>query len=363
MASSSSFRPLRPSSSSANPSETQPEDPASPSPVSSHAGVPQQDSLNAAKARKRRAPSHVSQNACTNCKRARAKCDGEDPEPCSRCIQRDIGDQCHYEVHVKTAKEEMVRRIKALEQQVGELQSSMRAKDNWIARALDSMEGNSMDPNHARVGRENRLDGQLTHLLGRPSGGSHYDASPGTEKAFSDIIQKCEQSMSFNHQPGSDDGPAFTWTKLVHPRVTTHLMGLYFTWIHPVHMLFSERHFMSSFESGNSEHCSKALVNVICAMGCFMLMDHGRDDTDARQLSEYFLHQFRADITMENQSRLTFATAYAILFLVELSANQARRAASHLRVAVDALQMVDRTIYPNDAFEIAAWGVYTLETM
>ncbi|KAF1811923.1 hypothetical protein P152DRAFT_449728 [Eremomyces bilateralis CBS 781.70] len=77
------------------------------------------------KSRKRKTPAHVSPNACTNCKKARAKCDGNDPNPCTRCASRRIEISCHYEVHVKTVKEEMVRKIRQLEAQNQDLMARL----------------------------------------------------------------------------------------------------------------------------------------------------------------------------------------------------------------------------------------------
>lgn len=63
------FRELRPSSDHVHPEEAQPSSAAS----SEAGGTNDPHSANPTRVRKRRAPTHVSQNACTNCKRARAK--------------------------------------------------------------------------------------------------------------------------------------------------------------------------------------------------------------------------------------------------------------------------------------------------
>lgn len=76
----SSFRSIRPSSSSHNTNHPDDNNPLSPSIQSetSNSSFPQSSSVadtnvSVGKGRKRKAPQSVSQNACTNCKRARAK--------------------------------------------------------------------------------------------------------------------------------------------------------------------------------------------------------------------------------------------------------------------------------------------------
>lgn len=140
------------------------------------------------------------------------------------------------------------------------------------------------------------------------------------------------------------------------------LMALYFTWIHPVHMLFSEKHFMASYRSGDHTYCTPVLVNIMCAMGCFLLVDEGGDEKDAKRHGTRFLEYVYRNIATEDQKKPTFATAYAMLFLVELSAGQARKAASHLRLAVESLHKADTTGFSQEAFEIVVFGVQTMNT-
>ncbi|KAH9203332.1 hypothetical protein DL95DRAFT_472472 [Leptodontidium sp. 2 PMI_412] len=60
----------------------------------------------------RRNRQSVTRTACLNCKKARAKCDGS--KPCKRCATRGETSGCIYEVHIKHAKEELVKEIKEL---------------------------------------------------------------------------------------------------------------------------------------------------------------------------------------------------------------------------------------------------------
>ncbi|KAJ9635972.1 hypothetical protein H2199_008327 [Coniosporium tulheliwenetii] len=344
----SAFRSIRPSSSNTTPSA------ASEASSSSNPGGndPSGNNPNAQRG-KRRAPSHVSQNACTNCKKARAKCDGEEPAPCSRCAMRDIADQCQYEVHVKTVKEEMVRRIKTLEQQNAD-------KDRFIQQIYDSLKGGADGTEAIQRLRDGQSYEQLADWLGRSPVENIRRLSPASETKLSDVVRKYERNVSDNGAPR--DTSSSQWTSVVNEKLAHHLIALYFTWIHPVHMLFSEKHFMKSYSSGDRQYCTPSLVNVMCAMGAFLLEDQGGTLVDAKGLESVFLERLKEGIQKENPDSLPFVTTYAILFLVELSAGQARTASSHLRLAVESLHRVPRAEYDGEALELATWGVHTMNT-
>ncbi|KAK5015676.1 hypothetical protein LTR60_002761 [Cryomyces antarcticus] len=311
--------------------------------------------------KKRRAPSHVSQNACTNCKKARAKCDGNEPAPCSRCVGRNLVDQCHYEVHVKTVKEEMVRRIKNIEQRNTDLQGSMKEKDLWIESIFQSLMRNEHGPEAVERLRQGYSYQQLADWLGQPPIREIDQLSPTSESKLSDVVKKYERAMNVDNAP--TEGKPSRWTDVTKDEaVTHHLMALFFAWIHPVHMLFSERHFISSFRKGENRYCTSAMVNVICAMGCVLLVDHGGDATDSKILAARFVEEVNAQIVAEDRKNPNFAVTYAILFLVESSSGQARKASSHLRLAVESLRGVDTSNYSAEALELSFWGIHTLDT-
>ncbi|KAJ9641095.1 hypothetical protein H2199_005763 [Coniosporium tulheliwenetii] len=264
-----------------------------------------------------------------------------------------MADQCQYEVHVKTVKKEMVRRIKSLEQQNAD-------KDRFIQQVYEALKRGA-DGTEAI---QRLLDGQsyeqLADWMGRSPVENIRRLSPASETKLLDIVRKYEQSVSVHGAPR--DASSSQWTSVVNEQLAHHLIALYFAWIHPIHMLFSEKHFMKSYSSGQRQYCTPSLVNVMCAMGCFLLEDQGGNPVDAKGLGAVFLDQVKIDVQNEDPNSLTFVTAYAILFLVELSAGQARTASSHLRLAVESLYRVPRANYDDEAIELTAWGVHTLNT-
>ncbi|OMP88851.1 Nitrogen assimilation transcription factor nit-4 [Diplodia seriata] len=350
------FRELRPSSDHAHPDEAQPSSAAS----SEAGGTNDPHSANPARVRKRRAPAHVSQNACTNCKRARAKCDGQEPEPCNRCLSREMGDQCHYEVHVKTAKEEMVRRIKSLEHQNAELQGSVKERDGQIEAILEALrtgERGSEVIARLRAGQSHR---ELVGWLGGPLVGDVDRLSPGSEISVPDVAQDYDDPSQTHVGSRSPDGDSRSRWTFANPQLTDHLIALFFTWVHPIHMLFSEYYFMRSFSDGDRDYCSPAMVNMMCAMGCHYHTDPSGDERQSRVLQKRFFERGIAEVAKEDPRSLTCVTTYALLFLVELGCNQARHASSHLRLAAENVAALNRAAYAPAASEITARGIHTL---
>ncbi|KFZ23093.1 hypothetical protein V502_02425, partial [Pseudogymnoascus sp. VKM F-4520 (FW-2644)] len=105
--------------------------------------------------KRRRVPESITRNACLNCKKARAKCDGN--KPCSRCTTRAETTPCVYKVHIKHAKEELVKQIHELraknklnERVIKALQSGDKVPD--IPRALSS--GDSPESIVESLGRQ-----------------------------------------------------------------------------------------------------------------------------------------------------------------------------------------------------------------
>ncbi|EKG10126.1 hypothetical protein MPH_12726 [Macrophomina phaseolina MS6] len=353
------FRELRPSSDHVNSPEAQPLSAAS----SEAGGIVEPQHTNPARVRKRRAPTHVSQNACTNCKRARAKCDGQEPDPCTRCVMRELGDQCHYEVHVKTAKEEMVRRIKSLEQQNAELQGSVREKDGQLEVIFDALKSSERGPEAIAKLRAGQPYQELVAWLGGPPVGAIGSLSPGSETRLVDIAQDYDDSMRMDTGSSSPEADTRTHWSFASPQITDHLIALFFTWVHPVHMLFSEYYFMKSFSDGDRKYCSPALVNMMCAMGCFYYVGQSGDETQAKALQRRFCENGLAEVAKEESGSLTFATTYALLFLVELGCNQARKASSHLRLAAESLVALDRTPYTPAAVQVTSKGIHALSAL
>lgn len=263
-----------------------------------------------------------------------------------------MAEQCVYEVQVKTAKEELVRKVKDLEAKYSVLKGSVQEKDRWIESVLQLLNDENATGllDRLRLGQACQT---FFETLRRPPMTSRTEFASLRQAGDVGVETASEGETS---QRGT--GVSLTTDEAL----LRHLMALYFTWVHPVYMLFSERHFMSSFRNNDSIYCSQPMINAMCAVSCCYLVHNEDGEVDAKSLGQRFYHQAWSDLRVEEDMTLVSAVTYAILFLFELSQGQARNASSHLRLAVESLRSVNKYYWSEEAFQVSLWGVQTLNT-
>lgn len=303
-----SFRNIRPSTQGLSNSTSE-------STSSDAAKKIQGESSSSSASKRRRVPDSVTRNACVNCKKARAKCDGK--KPCGRCATRVEPSTCIYEVHIKHAKEELVRQIKDLE-----------AKDNTTQQILRALS----------------TDQHVAEILQRLKNGESYDAiaewlAPldALEELSPTGSQHSTLDLSDQEMGGSSSTSQWT-TVTLDPSILDHLFQLYFSWVHPVHTLFSEGHFVESFRNKSQVYCSSVLVNAMCALACHLLSHTESDEIE--QLGQSFSDAVRSEISPHDR-RLTTMQAFGVMFLVDCARGKSLRATSYLRFASSNLSNVD----------------------
>ena len=258
----------------------------------------------------------------------------------------------------------MIREIQRLQRKneyLEEVKDSLGEKNSWIEQIMRSLKDDGQGTEI--ISRLKRGDSHqsIAGWLGRPLVGPNNETlSPTTEYEISQAVERYHRSLVENRDPRF-------WTNVTtEAELIEHLVKLYFTWIHPVHMLFDQDHFISSFKSCSNAYCSPALVNVICAMSCHLLHDT-RDDDEQTQSG---IESLRKDFLKESQSlmkdadfeKMTSIQTYAIMFLVELGCGHGLIASSHLRFAVESLIAKQTSEQTSEAEEVTAWGILTLHT-
>jgi hypothetical protein len=262
-----------------------------------------------------------------------------------------LKDSCQYELHIKTAKEELVRKIRDLEGANEQLQTDVKEKDAWIRTMTEMFAPGTTGS---------------TFLQQLRAEGSSYHALISALSAPPQVTRFPESSTGFRGSDSdemmeSDDEAPSRWTSVTQDdQRIHHLMALYFAWIHPVHMFFSERHFIDSFKARNRTYCSPALVNAICALGSRYCIARGGNEVAITRLGDRFTQQVWADLRAEKSMTPVSLVVYAIMFLVQVSAGQARDAFSHLRLAVDSLADIDRDGWSDEAFQVTFFGIQTV---
>jgi hypothetical protein len=135
-------------------------------------------------------------------------------------------------------------------------------------------------------------------------------------------------------------------------------------------MLFSETAFMRDFNAedhAEESNCTEALVNAMCAMACNLLdiattLNSGQFDvSDRLELQNAFMDEARKHIVKHSTKKPTSAQAFAVMFLVELSAGRGRTGSSYIRTAAE---RTPAELYGDrhQPWQISRWGVHTLTT-
>ncbi|QSZ31836.1 hypothetical protein DSL72_001405 [Monilinia vaccinii-corymbosi] len=262
-------------------------------------------------AKKRRVPTSITTNACGNCKKARAKCDGK--QPCGRCIGKGFRqEECAYEPHTKNAKKTLVNDLK-----------ESHAIKHSAEKIFEYLASNTENEHEIleRIKNKDSIKSIAGWLESIDSNGESQPSIYG----------------SSDHEKDGDQLKDFSWTTVTHDtEIIDHLMTLYFTWVHPFHPLFNEGHFVRSKQTGSNAFCSHSLFNSICAMACYlhtaMENENENNDADYKQMGVKFCDLARAIINPEDKS-LTTIQAFAVMFLVRCAQGQGLSGSVYLTVA------------------------------
>ncbi|OBT66212.1 hypothetical protein VE03_04312 [Pseudogymnoascus sp. 23342-1-I1] len=313
------FRTIRPSVADSSASASNPSQPASEStssdPHPKHRTDKERDP-GPLVAKRRRVPESITRNACVNCKKARAKCDGN--TPCLRCTTRPETSPCVYEVHLKHAKEELMKQIREL-----------RAKNRLSERIFKTLQLGEKTPDILRALSNGDSIESIAESLGRPATEEQDGFSPvGSPSSF---------LGGSEYELGAQIMSGFSWTTVTSESATLdHLFQLYFAWVHPVSTLFSEGHFAESYKLKKQAHCSSALVNAMCALACHYHTQSEDSGLDSDQLGAHFAEAFLTGFEPDDKS-ITTIQAAAVMFLVELGRGFGQRASSYLRLATEGI--------------------------
>ncbi|KAI9813046.1 MAG: hypothetical protein M1827_004266 [Pycnora praestabilis] len=317
--------------------------------------------------RRRRVPGAVTPNACTECRRRRAKCDGK--TPCSRCAAADKT-ACVYEIHPRTAKETMKAKIDQLQARtrltdqilkalVHDEQSSVVVRQLRDGEALESIVSTissmpSSEADDELMKTEHATSSADERSLARTDPSQSTSTEP--QPSLDDLIpgkdgQSPPTHESFPHTPGmrlmskmresgapqSTPGPspsvaaeelpdeyynsAEPWTRVTDNEVfINHLVSLYFCWEYPTFASLSKEHFLYDFTRGRRRYCSSLLVNALLALGC-RFTDHPEaraDPTSSDTAGDHFFEEAKALLERSSPSLPTIQ-ALGLMSLREAS--------------------------------------------
>jgi hypothetical protein len=243
-----------------------------------------------------------------------------------------------YEVHVKHAKEELVRQLKRA-----------KARNHELEQILDAVARGERAP-------------EIVERLQR--GASHQSIAAWLGHAAAEEWESSRASPFANLLEADEGEAALTsdqarWTTVTpNAALLRHLLRLYFAWVHPTHTLLDQDRFTTCYHHLDSRFCTAGLVNAMCALACHL---HAPDEPDEPDLDELARHFYEAALSNLSPAEggLTTAQAFAVMFLVECARGQSLRGSSYLRIASQLLLDVDDR-HP-ELLRISAHGIHALQ--
>lgn len=203
----------------------------------------------------------------------------------------------------------------------------LRAKDHLTEQILGALSTEEQVPEILLRLKNGETYDSIVECLGRAS---YEGLSP----------RASHHSTNFGTSDHEMTGASFRWTSVTSDSsILDHLFQLYFAWVHPVHTLFSEGHFVDSYKRQSLNYCSPTLVNAMCALACHLHTVEEKDTIDFEQLGVRFSDAVRLSID-PNDRNLTTVQAFAVLFLVDCARGRCLRASSYLKVASAAISNV-----------------------
>jgi len=243
----------------------------------------------------------------------------------------------------------------------------LREKNDWVERILRALRSDTEGQEIVECLRNGESYKSIAGRLRRGHLGSIVKESPMAERQLSEAFMDLEMNAASDGTLGmdlylSDDT---RWTNVTtDDSLVDHLLALYFTWLHPTYLIFSEVHFMASYRNRSNLYCSAPLVNAICAMACRFFDSASEYNTkpriDPSALGDQFMAEARSHITPDIYYKISTLQAFAIMFLVDLSGGKGSRASSYLRIAADKLNSRLGSQNDTEATEIASWGLYLI---
>ncbi len=283
-------------------------------------------------------------------------------------------------------KESLIEELKSVQKYNEELQSEIMRRDNVIR---DLSESNNWRGDILRIIGNERYEDEVIQRL---KGGQSYQqlaewlrrevpelvlhgVDLDDSRSLVEVVKFFEAECQDERSVTLTDNLMYSrwpWTDVsMDTRLISRLLDLYFAYVHPVHLLFSEREFRSCFVTSDTTHCSRSLVNAVCAMACFLYENHpfgdGRPADFPRNikistLKKGFLDAAKKDLNATNTKQLTSIQTFAIMYLIDSSSGNARTALGYLEAALDGLSAVKELPQFNVTKELTYWGVRNLKT-
>ena len=211
-------------------------------------------------------------------------------------------------------------------------------------------------------------EGELSNLIGRPAfdaiGVKHYGHTSSLG-LVSDIAH------SPVHLPNSE-----AWTTVTQDvSLVQHLLGLYFSWVHPFYSLFPKELFWDDMANNRTKYCSSILVNAVLSVGCSYSDERAArsNHDDPSTAGDHFFAEAQRLLNDHEVANLTTVQALALMGLREASCEHEssgfQYAGRCVRMCIElglhlsyGFDKDKFTPIELEARKITFWGCYTYDT-
>jgi hypothetical protein len=166
-----------------------------------------------------------------------------------------------------------------------------------------------------------------------------YHARPMAGNSLAPPLAPPMEHGSRDSPGGPDD---HRWTQVTEDKeFIDHLLDVYFMWQHAFFQNFPEDLFRGDYEEGNTQYCSRVLLNAICAAGC-LLSDRPESRGDQNDPTTAGAGFFEEGMRLLNQSdRSSIPTTAGVFILSHVEGYRARLGAMWGLVGRSARMAID----------------------
>jgi hypothetical protein len=168
-----------------------------------------------------------------------------------------------------------------------------------------------------------------------------------------------------------------TWTTVTDDlKFVNRLFTLYFTWCHPLFIIFSRESFYRDYEDGRNKYCSSILVNAICAYACHLTDEPAArtDPLNLRTAGDHFFAEAKRLLDENDSPSLTTTQALCIMAMREPSTGRDSPGFGYIgrciRMCVELGLHLNNSASPAlgltpseiEVRKVTFWGCFTVDT-
>ncbi|KAF2842734.1 hypothetical protein M501DRAFT_924143 [Patellaria atrata CBS 101060] len=258
--------------------------------------------------------------ACISCRKRKTKCDGRRPS-CSQCEIRG-GHKCEYDMtdeqrsltYLREDSNRLVQDKNILETLIDVLQHESEEESNEVLRRL-----RNQDADMYHVAQQVIAGRALSNVRGESSSTPPRPSSSNINVKGGGIATMGRNVRQFEDHPKVSI-TVRNWTAATEDHeVLRQRLSCYFSWQHSLFQSFPEDLFWDDLALSQSKHCSRLLVNAVCAAGSLLTARRGKEpvSTNPCWRGQEFYEEAVTLLQRDEISSIPTITALYLLCYVE----------------------------------------------